>query len=211
MKGNPRTLSEIRDRTCCRNFNPKKKVNPKLVRLILEAGQMAPSAKNRQPYFFITIFNRDCRREIFDAAQKGRRKQFAHLSQEEFDRTSNGKTGSNDKSMVDSSIAILVMRSSDPKYKEASEQSKNLNIKEEQGVATAVYSMQLQARHLGLDSGWICSPLYLTEELKPIFKKYEIEWQDNWEPRVIIPIGYALENPIKPQRKSLEEVNKYIY
>jgi len=84
-------------------------------------------------------------------------------------------------------------------------ESKNLNIKEEQGVATAAYSMMLQAQSMGISSGWICSPLYIKEELKKILTKYRVKFDNNWEPRLIIPLGYPSFTTKKPPRKSLEE------
>ena len=69
-------------------------------------------------------------------------------------------------------MAILVFRNSEAGYTEAETESKNLNIKEEQGVATAAYSMMLQAHAMGIASGWICSPLYIKNELQEISKKY---------------------------------------
>lgn len=198
-------LKEIFERTCCREFDSSKKISQEQIDLILRAGQAAPSAKNRQPYFFVAIINKDCRKEIFEAAEEGRRRQFAHLSAEDFKKMENGKTGSNDKSIYEAFAAILVLRSSDPLYTEAGNESENLNIKEEQSVATAAYSMMLQAKKLGISSGWVCSPLYIEKELKNILSKYKVSWQDNWKPRLIIPLGYSLADLKKPERKPFNE------
>lgn len=203
-------LTPLFERTCCRSFDDRKEVTEEEIKLIMEAGQTAPSAKNRQPYYFVGIINKDCRKEIYEAAEQGRRKQFAHLSKEELERTAKGGTGSNDKSIFDASAAILVFRDSDPAYKEAKAQSKNLNIKEEQGVASSAFAMMLQAHHMGLNSGWVCSPLYIKDKLKEIFPRYGVAFNENWEPRVIIPIGYCKVEAKKPQRKKLEEKSSII-
>jgi len=209
MKEN-KPLDEIFTRTCCRDFDPKREISREQIELILRAGQAAPSAKNRQPYFFITIVNKDCRAEIFGAAEKGRKKQFSHLSPEDFKEVSSGLLGSNDKSIRDASAAILVLRKLDSNYSEAKSQSENLNIKEEQGVATAAYSMLLQAERLGISSGWVCSPLYIKDELEQILPKYGVKWQNNWLPRLIIPLGYCFSKPEKPKRLPLKEKSVFI-
>jgi len=98
-----------------------------------------------------------------------------------------------------------VFRDSDPEYRESEVESKNLNIKEEQGVANAAYSMMLQAQSMGISSGWVCSPLYIKEELKKILTKHGVKFDNNWEPRLIIPLGYASLTTNKPPRKPLEE------
>lgn len=203
-------LEEIFSRTCCREFDSYKKVSQEELELIMRAGQMAPSAKNRQPYYFVSIINKECREEIYLAAQKGRRKQFKSLSEEEIDKRSRGSTGSNDISIYEASAAILVFRVLDSKYKEAKDQSENLNIKEEQSVSNAAYSMMLQAQHMGLSTGWICSPLYIRSEIREILLKYGLECKDNWLPRAIIPIGYCKEARRKIDRKKLEEKSTFI-
>lgn len=198
-------LKNIFTRTCCRSFNPAKKITSGQIKIILKAGQAAPSAKNRQPYFFIVVKNNKCKREIFEAAEKGRKKQFSNLNKEEYKKMSTGKTGSNDQLILEAPVSILLLRDSDSSYSEASNQSLNLLIKEEAGVATAAYSMMLAANALGLGMAWICSPLYIQKELKSILKKYDVDWRKSWQPRVIMPLGYP-GNKVskKPIRVSLK-------
>jgi len=198
-------MKEIFERTCCRVFDSSKTISKEDLTLIMKAGQAAPSAKNRQPYFFVAILNKKCLEGISTAAIKGREKQFSDLSPEEFKRVEKGDTGSNDMSIKNASAAILVFRDSDPGYSESEVESQNLNIKEEQGVATAAYSMMLQAQSMGISSGWVCSPLYIKEDLRRILAKYSAKFGNNWEPRLIIPLGYASFTTNKPPRKSLEE------
>lgn len=196
-------LKEIFERTSCRDFDSSMVVTKSELSLIMSAGQAAPSAKNRQPYFFVAIINKECRKKIFQAAEEGRRKQFAHLTHDEMVLKSKGTTGSNDRTIFDASAAILVFRSSDRKYSEAKDQSENLNIKEEQGVSTAVYSMMLQAEHMGLSTAWICSPLYIESEIKDILSEYGVRCEDHWKPRVIIPVGYCSYKTEKISRQKL--------
>jgi nitroreductase len=203
-------LKEIFQRRCVRDFDSSKRVTKKELKLIMRAGQAAPSVKNRQPYYFVTIINKECRKEIYLAADKGRRKQFAHLTNDELEEKATGDIGSNDKIIYEASAAILVFRASDPKYSEAKNQSENLNIKEEQSVANAAYSMMIQAEYMGLSTGWICSPLYIEREIKEILLKYGVECKENWKPRVILPIGYCKKKGKKIERESLESKSSII-
>jgi nitroreductase len=203
-------INPIFNRACCRVFDTSKSVTNEQLDLIMRAGQMAPSVKNRQPYYFVAIQNKECRKEIVEAANEGRAKQFAHLSQEEIDDIRTKALGSNDKSIYEASAAILVFRDSDPNYTEAQEEVENLNIKEEQGVACTAYGMLLQAYDMGINTGWICSMLYIKEELRKILPKYGVKYRDTWEPRLIIPVGYSL-NPLKKvERKDLDSIRCYI-
>jgi len=194
-------LKEIFERTCCRSFDSSKTTTIQDLELIMKAGQAAPSAKNRQPYYFVGIMNKECRYKIYKAAEEGRKKQFGNLSKEELEKRSIGNTGSNDRSIYEASATILVFRELDENYSEAKDQSENLNIKEEQGVANATYSMMLQAQHMGLSSGWICSPLYIEKEIREILNEYGVVCKDNWKPRAIIPIVYCSRKCIKPPRQ----------
>lgn len=196
-------LKEIFLRKCCREFDSSKEISKDDLEIIMKAGQSAPSAKNRQPYYFVSIINKECRKEIYMAAEKGRKKQFADYSKEKFDLTSKGDTGSNDNTIYEASAAILVFRVLDRNYFEAKDQSENLNIKEEQGVSNAAYSMMLQAQHMGFSTGWVCSPLYIEKEIKEILLKYEVKCEDSWKPRVILPIGYCKEKGEKSSREPL--------
>lgn len=200
----------IFQRKSCREFDSSKKVSKEELELIMEAGQAAPSAKNRQPYHFVAIINKECRKEIYLAAENGRRKQFAQLSKEELNTKATGDIGSNDKTIYEAFAVVLVFRASDEKYSEAENQSENLNIKEEQGVANAAYSMMLQAEHMGLSTVWICSPLYIEKEIKDILLRYGVECRDNWKPRVVIPIGYCKKKGEKIGRDSLDSKSSII-
>lgn len=191
-------------------YDDSKKVTKEELELIIKAGQTVPSTKNRQPYYFVAIINRDCREEIYKAAENGRKKEFEHLTKKILEETAKGETGSNGKSIYDASAAILVFRDSNPKYREAKQQSKNLNIKEEQGIACTALAMMLQAHHMGLSTGWICSPLYIKHELKEILTKCSIEFDNNWESGLIIPVGYYTVKPKKPQREALEKKSSFI-
>jgi len=113
-------MKEIFERTCCRVFDNSKSISKEDLILIMQAGQAAPSAKNRQPYFFVAILNSSCREEISNAATEGRQKQFSHLSVEEFNKIEKGDTGSNDISIKNASATILVFRDSDKGYSERS-------------------------------------------------------------------------------------------
>ena len=203
-------LKEIFQRKSCREYDTSKEISREELELIMKAGQAAPSAKNRQPYHFVCIINKECRKEIYLAAENGRRKQFSHLSEDELDAKASGEIGSNDRTIYEASAAILVFRASDSKYAEAKDQSENLNIKEEQGVANAAYSMMLQAQHMGFSTGWICSPLYIEKKIREILPKYGVECKDHWKPRVVIPIGYCKKKGKKIERESLDSKSSIV-
>lgn len=60
-------LKEIKERISVRNFE-KKAIPKEIINRILDAGRVAPSAKNRQPWRFIVVDNEDIKKKIETAA-----------------------------------------------------------------------------------------------------------------------------------------------
>ena len=59
-------MSEIENRVSCRDFDSKE-VNKTQIDNILNAGRLAPSAKNRQPWRFILISDSEVKKTVLDA------------------------------------------------------------------------------------------------------------------------------------------------
>lgn len=59
-------LNVIKNRNSCRNFISKN-VDDSVVNNIIEAGRLAPSAKNRQPWRFISISEENVKKVIIEA------------------------------------------------------------------------------------------------------------------------------------------------
>jgi nitroreductase len=203
------TIANILTRTCCRKFRDKP-VPYELIQTLIMAAQSAPSAKNRQPWYFIVITNRKCKEEIAKAASIGRQKQFANWDKNKAKAMIKGNSylNSNDGIIAQAPLAILVIRNSNPDYKEALKNE--LDIKEEEGVACACYSIMLAAWSLGLGTAWLCSALYIKTKLKRILKDYGVNWQKTWEPRVILALGYPRTLLSKPSRKPTKDISQTI-
>ncbi|MGL1890311.1 MAG: nitroreductase family protein [Spirochaetaceae bacterium] len=59
-------LSLIKDRVSCRNFIAKN-IDTSIIENVVEAGRLAPSAKNRQPWRFITISEEKVKKIVKEA------------------------------------------------------------------------------------------------------------------------------------------------
>lgn len=59
-------LKVIQNRKSCRNFISKN-IDDSIMNNIIESGRLAPSAKNRQPWRFITISDENIKKIILDA------------------------------------------------------------------------------------------------------------------------------------------------
>ena len=54
-------------RQSCRTYDPKRAIEPEKLQRILEAGRIAPSACNAQPWHFIVVDNPELKNKIADA------------------------------------------------------------------------------------------------------------------------------------------------
>ena len=54
-------------RQSCRTYDPKRTIEPEKLQRILEAGRIAPSACNAQPWHFIVVDNPELKNKIADA------------------------------------------------------------------------------------------------------------------------------------------------
>jgi len=210
------------ERTCCRKFSDRA-VTDEQLGIVLKAGQAGPTAKNRQPYEFVIIRNPDCRKKVFMACAEGRKRSAGPAAQlkktettakqeppeppiEEMTDAELAKLP--DACLLEAPVLILLVRSSDPVHTEF--MWRELDIKEEHGVACAAYSLMLAAHSLGLGMGWICSALYAKQELKAVLKDYGIIWKECWEPRAILPLGYPKGEASKPARNELQEITHFV-
>lgn len=57
-------ISVVRDRYSCRSYDCEREVSKDLVRAVVDAGRLAPSACNRQPWTFVAITAKDVRERI---------------------------------------------------------------------------------------------------------------------------------------------------
>jgi len=204
-----KTIQDLLNRTCCRQFTDKI-VPTDLINTILKAGQSAPSAKNRQPLFFVIIRNKELQRKITQAAFLSRQNQFKNLEEKTAKQMIEGKAfnTSNDTLITQANFIILVLRNSDQNYQEGNQQI--LDLKEEQSIACPCTNMLNAAYALGIGMYWNCSVLNFQEQLLKILKKRNVSLPVNAQPRVILPGGYPKRETVKPKRKKLAEISTWI-
>lgn len=60
----PNFLNLIRERYSCRSYDPSREVGDDIVRAVIEAAQLAPSACNRQPWTFVVVRDEEKRHRL---------------------------------------------------------------------------------------------------------------------------------------------------
>lgn len=180
----------IEKRCSVRSFT-NEKVSEELVKDILNSGRLAPSAKNRQPWYFVVI-NQQLKDEIADWMI-----QFT----EENDETEERKmlkcpssVAATAHVMKEAPVLLLVFKSND----------KNWVTGDTLSLGACIENMLLRATELGLGTLWIRDMIYVKEKVEKLVNLEGFEFNS------AVLVGYAKNKYTGKARKKLEEIVKYI-
>ncbi|NTW03483.1 MAG: hypothetical protein HGA19_19775 [Oscillochloris sp.] len=65
-----------------------------------------------------------------------------------------------------------------------------------QSLGCAIQNMLLAAYALGLDTGWMCAPLFCPDTVRAA-----LELAPSLHPHALIPVGYAAKDPVRRMRR----------
>ncbi|NUQ85719.1 MAG: nitroreductase family protein, partial [Anaerolineales bacterium] len=74
-----------------------------------------------------------------------------------------------------------------------------------QSAANAGMQMLLAAHAEGLGGVWVCSPIFAQATVQKALKLPK-----SWEPQAMFLLGYPLETPAARERKSVDEITKFV-
>jgi F420 biosynthesis protein FbiB-like protein len=70
-----------------------------------------------------------------------------------------------------------------------------------QSLGSAVQNFMLTIYAAGLDSGWMCAPLFCPEIVRDA-----LELPESLIPQALLPVGYAAKDPVRRPRRPLDEL-----
>ena len=170
-----------------------------LLREILEAGRVAPSAKNRQPWKFL-VAKGEKKAEILDEMEKG----IARVKKSPFmpEKFKNGLASADNtlRIMREAPVLVLVLNTHSHNPYGLNFSGKRVSeIHDSLSIGAAVENMCLRAAELGVGSLWIANTVYAHKEIT----KY-LGTKDQLACAVVF--GYPDEAPEGRPRKAYEEV-----
>lgn len=184
------TRKVIENRRSIRAFKDDSVSKPLIID-ILDCAIMAPSAKNRQPWYFV-VAEGNIKNQIADMMIK---------YTEENDDTEERKilkcpssVKATAKVMKEAPILILVFKEKDI----------NWTTGDTLSIGACIENMILRATDLGLGSLWIRDIVYVAEEVAKLLNHSELELNS------AISIGYSNQSPNARPRKKLEEIVEWI-
>ena len=180
------TIKAIEDRRSIRKYKDVK-VSKEQILDILNAGRLAPSAKNRQPWKFVIVTN-TIKNQIADIMLEKENSSKISLERKIYNANSSVKATA--KIMKEAPILILVLK----------EYEDNWIIGDSLSIGGAIEHICLRATDLGLGSLWIRDIVYTQKEIA------KLVGYENMELISAISIGYPDESPKQRPRKKLNEV-----
>ncbi len=173
-----------------------------LIEEILEAARCAPSAKNRQPWFY-TVYQGEAKARFLKAFEAG------------INREKSGEAILPDSARVLpdafyslkilSSCPVLIVvqntNAGDP-YLPVSSDKRIAELCDSLAIGASVQNMLLKAIELGLGTLWIANSFFAYPEL-------EAQLGDTAQILSIIALGYPAQDPPARPRKTLDEIRHY--
>lgn len=175
-------MQEIKTRRSIRKYKDRQVSDTDLMK-ILEAGRLAPSGSNTQPWHFIIIKNEEIKKAISEIDHKQEWMLKAPI--------------------FIACVADIRCRIESPEKICCDEKCDSFELKQIiRDSAIAIGYMLLEAEHIGLGTCW--TGWYAQEDMKRVLGLPDYMYVNG-----IITLGYADEFPNSRPRKSLEEIVSY--
>jgi F420 biosynthesis protein FbiB-like protein len=189
----------IKGRRSVRAYQPRAVPEEHLVE-ILEAARWAPSPHGRQPWRFVVVTQPEVRERLAAAMGATWRQQLALDRQDE--AVINLRLEKSRQRILNAPALIipcLYLEDLD-RYPDPERQSAEM-IMAIQSLGCAAQNMLLMAYSLGLDGGWMCAPLFCPDTVRAA-----LALEQALTPHALITIGYAARDPLRRERRPLEEL-----
>ncbi len=199
----PSVFDAVRGRRSVRRYLPKE-IPEELVNRVLEAGRWAPSPHGRQPWGFAVITKEKTKEGLAEAMGEEWRTNLEMDGQgpEVVEKRLEGSR----RRLLDAQVLVLLclyLEELDV-YPDADRQQGETTMAI-QSLGAAAQNMLLAAYDLGLDSGWMCAPLFCPEKVVEA-----LGLDPKLIPHALLTLGYAEGDPPKRRgRKPLDELIIY--
>lgn len=195
------TMNAIYKRRSIRKFR-EEAVPIELLNQILDAGRVAPSAKNRQPWKYIVLGN-EHKKEFLKAMEEGLQREEKGITN--LPKSQHGLFDARNtlRIMEQAPIIIAVVNTNAKSpFLPVDSDERITEVCDSLSIGASVENMLLAAEEMGLGALWIANTCFSYAELVTYL---------NTEEQLVcaIAIGYANENPEQRPRKSLHEIAEY--
>ncbi len=167
---------------------------------LLTAAAWAPSPHGRQPWRFIVLTRAEAKARLADAMGDDWRATLAQDGQPtEIVETRLRKSHERIREAPALVLACLYLDDLD-RYPDGERQRAEETMAI-QSLGAAIQNLLLAAYSMGLDTGWMCAPLF-----SPATVRAALDLPQSLIPHALIPVGYAARDPKRRPRRPLDEL-----
>jgi F420 biosynthesis protein FbiB-like protein len=189
----------IRRRRSVRRLRPDP-VPREAIEAVIEAAAWAPSPHGAQPWRFVVLTDPVRKRELADAMAETWERQLALDGQDE-ETIARRLAGSRRRLLEAPALILLCLYLADlDRYPDPERQAAETTMAV-QSLGAAAQNLMLMAYRLGLDTGWMCAPLFC-----PDIVRATLGLPGDLVPHALITLGYAAADPRRRPRRPLAEL-----
>lgn len=169
-----------------------------LIEQVLEAARWAPSPHGRQPWRFVVLTRQAAKAHLAECMADTWRHQL-QLDGQNAEIVALRMEKSRQRILSAPAIIIPCLYLQDmDRYPDEKRQADETTMAI-QSIGAAIQNMLLMAYNLGLDTGWMCAPLFCPETVC-----MALELDPQLIPQALIILGYAAADPQKRERLPLD-------
>ncbi len=203
----PRTVSDrsndlltlLRGRRSVRTYQTHP-VAHELIEQMLEAARWAPSPHGRQPWRFVVLTRQAAKAQL--AERMGETwQQNLEMDRQSAEIVAVRLEKSRQRILEAPAIIIPCLYMEDMDLYPDEQRQNDEKIMAIQSIGAAIQNMLLMAYDLGLDSGWMCAPLFCPEVVCDA-----LGLDTKLIPQALITVGYAAADPKRRERLPLHNL-----
>src|SRR5215467_6208454 len=189
----------LKSRRSVRTFQSRP-VSRELIEQVLEAARWAPSPHGRQPWRFVVLTRQEPKLQLADRMgdtwrqnlqMDGQDAEIVHIRLEK-----SRQRILNAPAVIIPCLYLEDLDRYPDERREADEKTMAI-----QSIGAAIQNMLLMAYDLGLDTGWMCAPLFCPEVVVDALKL-----DSRLIPQAMITLGYAAADPKRRERLPLSSL-----
>ena len=184
------TIDAIKMRRSSYKFK-RKDIDKKIVEDILNCGRLAPSAKNRQPWYFI-ILKGEQKDHVADLMIKYTKNADEKVERKKIHAPSSVLASA--EVIKNVPILICIFKKKDPVW----------TVGDSLSLGACIENMCLRATDLGLGSLWMRDTLYVATETAKFIGHNDMEFNS------ALAIGYIEKNVRRPLKKELSDITEWV-
>jgi len=175
-------------------------VSRELIEQILEAGRWAPSPHGRQPWRFVVLTRQAAKTQLAEDMGETWQQNLRMDGQDE-EIVNIRLEKSRQRILNAPAIIIPCLYLEDMDHYPDEKRQSDETIMAIQSMGAAIQNMLLMAYDLGLDSGWMCAPLFCPEVVCSA-----LDLDKRLIPQALITVGYAAADPQRREHLPLSSL-----